>query len=114
MSERDIFTAARQMPDPAERAAFIAGACAGDAALRSRLEALLRAYDRPDSLLDAPALGMTRDAEPGGATRTHGAGADADAREALSFLTAPGRPDSLGRLGHYEVLEVLGRGGFGI
>src|SRR5262249_60441695 len=32
----------------------------------------------------------------------------------LSFLAASTRADSLGRLGHYEVLEVLGRGGFGI
>ncbi len=32
----------------------------------------------------------------------------------LSFLQPPSRPESLGRLGHYEVLEVLGRGGFGI
>jgi hypothetical protein len=31
----------------------------------------------------------------------------------LGFLQPPGRPDSLGRVGHYEVLEVLGRGGFG-
>src|SRR4029077_11179695 len=30
------------------------------------------------------------------------------------FLAPPRRPDSLGRIGHYEVLEVLGRGGFGI
>jgi hypothetical protein len=29
----------------------------------------------------------------------------------LDFLQPPGRPDALGRLGHYE---VLGRGGFGI
>jgi hypothetical protein len=32
----------------------------------------------------------------------------------LGFLQPPGRSDSLGRLGHYEVLDVLGRGGFGI
>jgi serine/threonine protein kinase/DNA-binding beta-propeller fold protein YncE len=33
---------------------------------------------------------------------------------ALDFLAPPGRPDALGRLGHYEVLQVLGLGGFGI
>ncbi len=32
----------------------------------------------------------------------------------MGFLQPAGRPDSLGRLGHYEVLEILGRGGFGI
>ena len=31
-----------------------------------------------------------------------------------AFLAPPRRPDSLGRIGHYEVLEVLGQGGFGI
>jgi serine/threonine-protein kinase len=36
------------------------------------------------------------------------------ASEALTFLAPPARPGDLGRLGHYEVLEVIGRGGFGI
>ena len=37
-----------------------------------------------------------------------------DIRSALSVLQPSERPGSLGRLAHYEVLEVLGNGGFGI
>src|SRR5262245_47037788 len=122
MSERDIFTAARQMTDRAARSAYLDEVCGGDPALRGRVEALLRAHDQPDSLLDAPAAALpdpggaaarsqgTPGAEPtGGPTRAHREGADA-----LPFLAPPGRPDSLGRIGHYEVLGVLGHGGFGI
>jgi eukaryotic-like serine/threonine-protein kinase len=32
----------------------------------------------------------------------------------LSFLSAPQGPDELGRLGHYRILEELGRGGMGL
>jgi serine/threonine protein kinase len=32
----------------------------------------------------------------------------------LDFLDPPTRPESMGRIGHYEVLQVLGHGGFGI
>src|SRR5262245_58969633 len=34
--------------------------------------------------------------------------------KSLSFLQPATQPGSLGRLGHFEVLEVLGKGGFGI
>ncbi len=37
-------------------------------------------------------------------------GADAD----LAFLQPGAQPDALGRLGHYDIFEVLGKGGFGI
>src|SRR5262249_49006424 len=32
----------------------------------------------------------------------------------LTFLAPPGAPGALGRLDHYEVLEVVGRGGTGV
>ncbi len=119
MSERDIFTAARAGSDPAARVVYLAEACGGDTELRQRVERLLRADDSPDSLLDVPAVAAVdrSPAEP----RAFEPNTLADIPpeedsedEALSFLEPPGRADSLGRLGHYEVLEVLGKGGFGI
>jgi hypothetical protein len=41
------------------------------------------------------------------------AGADS-ANPALDFLSPSSKPGHLGRLGHYEILEVVGRGGMGI
>ena len=39
-----IFLTARDMADPAERAAYLAQACGKDADLRQRVEAMLRSY----------------------------------------------------------------------
>ena len=52
MSEATIFIAALDKPTEAERAAFVADACAGDERLRRRVLALLRAHAEPDDLLD--------------------------------------------------------------
>ena len=43
-----------QLRSPAERPAFLDGACAGDLALRRRLEALLAAQGQPDPLQATP------------------------------------------------------------
>jgi hypothetical protein len=104
-----VFLAAADLADPAARAAHLDRECAGDAGLRAGVEALLCCVDQPDSLLDAPIAPAA-----GGETQTLSATGADDVADALAFLAPPGRPDSLGRLGHYEVLEVLGRGGFGI
>ncbi|HEX4592364.1 MAG TPA: protein kinase [Gemmataceae bacterium] len=112
MTERDIFLAVLDLPDPVARTAYIQSACGDDAARRARVEALLRAHDAAGSFLAEPAVA----AVPGN-TQAFDATADAGAEstaETLSFLSPSQRPDSLGRIGHYEVLEVLGRGGFGI
>jgi serine/threonine-protein kinase len=41
-------------------------------------------------------------------------GGEAERDRALEFLAASDSPGSLGRLGQYEVTELLGRGGFGV
>jgi serine/threonine protein kinase len=108
-----VFLGATEIADPADRAKFLDGACDGDAELRCRVEALLRAHDQPDSLLDQPAVAPHEpNAADACAIGCEGGAATDD--EPLTFLAPPTRPDSLGRLGHYEVLQVLGKGGFGI
>jgi serine/threonine protein kinase len=47
---------------------------------------------------------------PGQQTQAEPGAADVS----LSFLSPPDKPGSLGRLGHHDVLEVIGRGGFGV
>ena len=51
---QDVFLAAVEFHEPAARAAVLDRECSGDAELRQRVEALLRARDEPNSLLDQP------------------------------------------------------------
>jgi serine/threonine-protein kinase len=81
------------------------------AACQQALEQL--AASPQDSKTDGPATGATPPAAPPsdpGATR----GEAPAPGEELDFLQPTPRPDSLGRLGHYEVLEVVGKGGMGM
>ena len=119
MSERDIFIAARTKTNPSSQAVFLDEACAGDVAVRQRVERLLRADGEHDSLVDEPAVELSDvDQTVTGAFDSSlvvGANADRrDDKEWLHMLSASSRPDSLGRIGHYEVLEFLGTGGFSI
>src|SRR6516164_4977503 len=103
MNEQAIFLAALEK-DPAERAAFLNEACAGDTALRGGVETLLRLHAETHTFLDVPAIEQLAAADP----------APGNAAPDLSFLAPPSEPGSLGRLDHYEVLEVVGRGGTGV
>jgi len=53
--DEPIFTEALKHP-VAEREAFLDRACAGDAELRHKVEALLRAYERLGDFLETPPL----------------------------------------------------------
>ncbi len=81
--------------DPAVRPAFVADRCAGDAALRKTVDALLAAHDEAGDFLETPT-------EVG--------------RMAAGFLGGgePTRALAIGsRLGPYEVLALLEAGGMG-
>jgi WD40 repeat protein/serine/threonine protein kinase len=97
MTEREIFLGALDKENPNERAAYLDKVCAGDAELRQRIEELLQCHQHDDTFLEISAVRQI-------------AGDDG----ALASL-APGRePDVLGRLDHYDVLEVIGRGATGV
>src|SRR5262245_21429828 len=115
MTERSIFLAALEYDDPAERSAYLDSACDGDPALRAQVEQLLTAHEQSGSFMGRPApdrLAGELAAGPDAAeTRTAPAAAEGD--EGLDFLEPSDNPESLGRLGHYEVQEVVGHGGMG-
>jgi WD40 repeat protein/tRNA A-37 threonylcarbamoyl transferase component Bud32 len=104
MNEQTVFLAALEIVDSAQRRAYLDDACAGDAALRERVEALLRAHEREGKFLDVPAVEQLAAA----AAETGKTGDD------LAFLCPSAEPGSLGRLDYYEILEVIGRGGTGV
>ena len=124
---KEIFLETAELSDEGARAAYLDRACESDAGLRVRVEALLRpSHDPEGSFFGAPAA-VAPDPDPGAtkaltgtpdpdaaATRTAGGENDFSQDEALTFLAPAARPDALGRIGHYEVLQVLGRGSFGI
>src|SRR5262245_55538846 len=105
-SAEAIFCEAREK-DPAERAAFLDRACAGNEPLRREVQSLLDAHQKVGRFLERPLAGAEGLAD-------RAAAAAADPGDALPFLAPSPEPGSLGRLDRYEVLEVVGKGGMGV
>jgi hypothetical protein len=116
MTEREIFLALLDLPDTVARDEYLRQHCADDG-LRKRIWMLLNAHATIGDFLSKPVVSAVR--EPGAAT-LHGSvsgsapGHGSAREEALTFLEPSTRPDALGRIGRYEILEILGRGSFGI
>jgi len=101
-SDETIFAAALQWETPAQRAAYLDEACAGQPALRARVEALLQASGEARTFLERP-VGVPRPA-PGGTAATVKVGLS----ELLPATEGPGT-----KIGRYKLLQQIGEGGCG-
>lgn len=108
MDERGLFEVAITFTDLKAREEFLQKVCAGDPEKKKRLEALLAMHNRAGDFLESQAGGNHSH------TTEYMSGEDeAGLEEVLKLLSPSEKKDSLGTLGHYEVLTVLGQGGFG-
>ena len=100
--ERDLFIAARQKPNPLERQRFLDHECQDDAALRARVEELLRSESDLGEFLEGPAL------------------ADLETRAATSaqdscHVSVAAADENLGdRIGRYKLISKISEGGVGV
>ncbi len=92
MQEQTIFTEALEKDDPAERAAFLDGACGGDAHLRQRIERLLGQHDHASSFLEQPVL----------------------SGDATDYRQPPISEQPGSVIGPYKLLQQIGEGGMGV
>jgi serine/threonine protein kinase/WD40 repeat protein len=99
-----MFAAAVALASPAEREAYLNEACAGDAATRGRVEALLHAHDRAGHVLDRP---VAFNAEG-----TVDLPAQADPERTLDHAPAGEQPGAV-IAGRYVLMEQIGEGGMG-
>jgi hypothetical protein len=113
MSEETIFALALEQADPAARAAFLDTACNGDAALRQRVEAMLRAHEQVGDFLERPALDQLAD-------RTDLPDATGNFTPDRTQGTLPAQTSVAGtdreypEIPGYEILGILGHGGMGV
>jgi len=115
MNELDLFTEALNRTDPAERAAFLDQACAGNPELRRRLEELLAGHAQSDSPLDRPPVAPGEFADTAALPTAMATGAHKaeDATETLAHAdpdaTAAGESASLAtRVARVSTREGLG------
>lgn len=99
MNESQIFAEAIKRIHPAERIAYLDGACGNDSQLRQEVEALLKAAEQNDRFLEQPAAHMP---------------VTVDHPPSRSVETPSDDDDATGTMiGGYKLLQKIGEGGMG-
>ena len=106
MREATIFADALGKGNPAERAAYLDGACGGDVELRRRVEVLLLAHAKSGDLLDPSARDAAATTPP---TDDPATGPINHQPGSRPFPEGPGT-----RIGPYKLLQQIGEGGMGL
>ena len=122
MTERSIFLTALDIADPAKRTAYLDQACGDDSDLRTQVESLLSSHQQSSQFLETPATAGDSAVEMTIVSQSAGEDDDdeqdaADVKgeaELKRYLQPSTRTGWLGRLAHYEIEQILGRGAFGI
>ncbi|MHC4384826.1 MAG: serine/threonine protein kinase [Planctomycetota bacterium] len=96
LTAEEIFHAAREKRDPAERAGFLDGACGNDVSLRAKVEALLKAEAEAGEFLRAAEEATQPFLSP-----------------APTLAETP-RDQAGDMFGRYKLLQQIGEGGFGV
>ena len=108
--EADLFEAASQLAEPGERRAFLDRACAGDAAMRRRLDDLLATGIQADAFFDEVGASLSFS---GSMVPLVKAASSASALGA-SAADLPAEEPIGTRIGRYKLLQKIGEGGCGI
>ena len=101
--EKEIFFSALDVP-PEGRTEFLRRNCGDNETLRKAVETLLEINSRAGDFLASPALEQLAGNDT----------VESQHAAELLFLTPAREPGSIGRIDHYEVLEIVGRGGMAI
>ena len=104
----DIFLTALERGSAEERRAYLDAACAGEASLRERIEALLRAHEDAGSFLEKPPVQLAAQSQ-------ETAVATGLTTQRADEPTAPPEvPALFGDFGAYRVTGIIGQGGMGM